>query len=532
MKRLHTPSTLAALLFGITAAQAAPLWAPAGLPVRYILDDEEQEEEEDAEEEEGPRWTAVTGGDVYTGLGETLRGATVLSKDGKIFEIGYDLYLPEGTETLNARGLRVYPGMVALSASSRVTQGTLAPEDPDMFLAEVSNEDPDALDWPEDWGPAPTDGAAKGEEVDKGILDNYDPFSQFLVLSLGAGITTVEQSGSAIKLRRNTIEDVVTAEDHLVSMSFGSGEGRKRIRTDFAAAAEYLREYRAWEKLGDDDVDEPSKRGINSAILRVLEGKGQAKFNASTREELLGIARLAQTYDFRPAIFGAREGWIVADELGRAGATIVLTPRDRQWKQERLNADGGSSIENAAKLYAAGCQIAVQPTSGAIDLGGIAGRDLLHLMIEAGFAVRGGLSNQAALEAVTIIPARVLGADHRIGTIEVGKDADLVVTDGDLLHYETFVQYAVVGGEIAYDKNEELYYAHIRPLDDTDRIGVEGEEEAALEAESGDAEGEASEEDGEEETEEESEEEEPGEDEKAGDGEEPEGDTGGSANHL
>lgn len=530
MKRLQTPTALAAVLFGFTAVSAAPRFAAPGTLSIPLVDDEDEESSEEADEEEGPRWTAVVGGDVHTGLGETLRGATVLSKDGKIVEIGYEIFLPDGTEKLDASGLRVYPGMVALSASSRVTQGMLAPEDPDMFLAEASADEDVVEDWPEDWGPDPTQEIVAAVQEDKGILDNYDPFSQFLIMSLGAGITTVEQSGSAIKLRRDSIEDVILQENHLISINFGAGEARKRTRDDFAKAAKYLREFREWEALDDDDVKAPSKRGINSAALRVLEGKGQAKFIAATREQLLGIARLAQTHGFRPVIYGAREGWVIADELGRAGATIVLTPRERQWKDDRLNADGGSSIENAAKLYAAGCQIAVQPTSGAVDLGGIAGRDLLHLMIEAGFAVRGGLSNQAALEAVTIIPARVLGADHRIGTIEVGKDADMVVTDGDLLHYETFVQYAVVGGEIAYDKNEELYYAHIRPLEDTDRIEIEGalEEESTEGSDDADEDSESGE-DTEEEAGEEPEGDEPeGDDpEDEPEGEEPEGDTPG-----
>ena len=87
----------------------------------------------------------------------------------------------------------------------------------------------------------------------------------------------------------------------------------------------------------------------------------------------------------------------------------------------------------------------------------------MHLPIEAAFAVRGGLSEQAALASITIMPARALGVDHRVGTLEIGKDCDLIVTDGDLLHYETFVQFAVVEGKVVYDKQEELYFAHIRP---------------------------------------------------------------------
>jgi imidazolonepropionase-like amidohydrolase len=159
----------------------------------------------------------------------------------------------------------------------------------------------------------------------------------------------------------------------------------------------------------------------------------------------------------------AVEGWTVADELGRAGATVVLTPRTRRTKSELLSSEGGSSIENAAKLHAAGCQIAIVPQSKGVDLGGIVGRDILHLPIEAGFAIRGGLPEQAAFEAITIVPARILGVAHRVGSLEVGKDCDLIITDGDILHYETFVQWSVVDGKVVYDKQQELYYAHIRP---------------------------------------------------------------------
>src|SRR5206468_12175349 len=85
------------------------------------------------------------------------------------------------------------------------------------------------------------------------------------------------------------------------------------------------------------------------------------------------------------------------------------------------------------------------------------------LPVEAGFAVRGGLPDDAALAAMTIVPARVLGIDHRVGSLERGKDCDAIVTDGDILHYQTFVQYAVVDGKLVYDKEKELYFAHIRP---------------------------------------------------------------------
>jgi hypothetical protein len=431
---------------------------------------------EDEEEEDADTYLAVVGGDIYTGTGEILRGATILSKNGKIEEIGYDLYLPDETEVLDAKGLRVYPGLVALSATTRLSQGTFAAGlEFHEFTPHVDIEGacgdcgksleeivPPALD------PGETTMehlAVEGLKSD--FDDSYDPFNGYLVMALGNGITTVQQSSTAIKLLRGRIDGVTMSEKTMTSFSWSGSNpaGKADLRDKFRAANKYMIDFRRWEELvkKDKELKEPSKKGIDSRVLSVLSGATRARFTSNDADDLLGIARLAQTNNFRPVISGCTEGWIVAEELGRAGAFAIVTPRTRNDRSEILVRDSGSSIENAAILHAAGVQVAVVPANTSVDMGGISGRDLLHLPIEAGFAVRGGLSNKAALQAITIIPARLLGIDHRVGTLEIGKDADLILADGDILHYQTFVQYTIVGGEQVYDKEEEIFYAHIRP---------------------------------------------------------------------
>lgn len=477
MKRIKLRSTcLAAVALGWSLSSAA-VAAPV-LPLALMLQPDDQEAAE--EDEDADEYLLLEGGDIYTGTGSVLRGAHLLSKNGVIEAIGYDFWYPEDVERLDCRGMRLYPGMVALSATSRITGGLLAPEDPDLFLDVSSNEEEwEDEEWEdEDFDPAPT-----AAELAAETLDSFDPFSEYLVLALAAGITTVDQGGSAIKLKRHEIKGTITASGNLISFSWSSPDARRRTRGDFAAAAQYLRDLADYEseKRSNKDAEEPSSRGINTSALAVLRNERMARFSASERGDLLGIARLSQEFGFRPVIQGGREAWTVADELGRAGATVILVPRERRWGDPLRVAEDGSSIENAAILHAAGCQVAVQASSSSIDLGGIAGRDLIALNLEAGFAIRGGLSNDAALQAITIVPARLMGADHRIGSLEVGKDADVLITDGDLLHYETFVQYAVVAGDVAYDKQDELYYAHIRPRNDGSplipAVEPEGEEE-------------------------------------------------------
>lgn len=383
----------------------------------------------DAAKKEDDKWFAVINADLYPGTGGHFRDATILAKNGKIEQIGVEVDLPEGATVLDAGGLRVYPGLVAYASSG-------------LFGASSSD-----------------------------FADTVNTFSPNLVMALGNGITTAGQSGAALKLKRGEIEGVLMKEKATTLLNFTAQnpQGRRSLLDKFEASARYLRDYRAWEeqKKTDKDAKEPSKKDSDSTIVQVLRGEVRARFQADDREELLGIARLAQKYGFRPVIEGCREGWTVAEELGRAGAYAVVTPRDRTDKSEELVAAGGTSIENAAILRRHGVQVAIVPSSKGVDLGGIAGRDILALTVEAGFGVRGGLTNDAALEAITVVPARLLGVDHRVGTIEVGKDCDLLVCDGDLMHYETFVQQAIVDGKVVYEKNKELFYAHIRPNTDS-----------------------------------------------------------------
>jgi hypothetical protein len=433
------------------------------------------------DDEKDAKYLAIVGGDVYTGTGAVLRGATVLARNGKIAEIGYEVWVPEGAEKVDAAGLRVYPGLIALGATTRVTMGTFGASEPEPHELEPELE----IMWDgllpvpvprdthldtsephdEDHPPAQADGDESGDEQKSEIEDTFDPFNSYLVLSLATGITTAQQSSAAVKLKRNEIDGVLLSDRRMASIPWdlSNPTGIAGTRKKFERTAVYLREYRAWKARNKKEEKEPSKKGIDTSALRVLSGEALALFRASNREELLGIARFAQEYGFRPVIDGCEEGWTVADELGRAGAYAILTPRNRQAKDESLVRAGGASIENAAKLHAAGVQVAVRAQSTSIDNVGTAGRDLLALPIEAGFAVRGGLSNEAALASMTIVPARMLGIEHRTGTLEVGKDCDAIVTDGDVLHYQTFVQYTVVDGKLVYDKEKEIYFAHIRP---------------------------------------------------------------------
>lgn len=438
-----------AAVLGSLALFLSPAQAAGNLRIDDKDDEKASEAEESDEDEDEETWVYLEGGDVYTGTGSFLRGVGILCHEGKIAEIGYDIVVPEEAEVLSIGGYRVYPGLVALSA--------------------------------------------RGLFGGRGDLNySVDPFSSTMLLAVAGGITSAVEGSQMGKLNRGRIDGVLMGKTPFASMSYSLSNpgGRKSLRDKFEKAEEYLRAYRTWKTAvkSDKALKEPKKTGIDSNALSVLLGEERAMFRADLRQDLLAIAKLAQRYGFRPVIQGCREGWIVASELGRAGAIAIVEARARRNKNENLVREGGSSIENAAILHRHGVQIAVVPASGGISMGGMVGRDVMHMPVEAAFAVRGGLPEDVAIASMTLVPARLLGLEHRLGTIEVGKDADLIITDGDLLHYQTFVQWSVVGGRVVYDKEAELYLAHIRPRPVTELApeepGVAGEsDEDVIESE-------------------------------------------------
>ncbi len=152
----------------------------------------------------------------------------------------------------------------------------------------------------------------------------------------------------------------------------------------------------------------------------------------------------------------------MADAIGRANAYCIITPRSKKYPDKNVNRANGSTIEQAAILRKAGVKFAVTALSPGISTGGIAGRDLMNLPLEAAFGIRGGLDEQTALESITITAAEMCGVDHRLGSIEPGKDADLIVLDGDPFDYRTFVDLTFVDGKLMYEKDKSPYFNHIK----------------------------------------------------------------------
>lgn len=388
--------------------------------------DKAKDEKEEAEED---RYFAVLGGNLYTVTGPVLKNTDILVKNGIIQELGQGLKLPDDCETLDAHGMTVYPGLVAVKSS-----GIIGREPPE---------------------------------------NSTDVYGLSLSLGLAAGLTTVVTGNTAAKLTYGTVEDMVLKRNLFITLPYSRGQPKLRhdLWNDFRKVQQYLREVDAYElkkAQGVKDLKEPDKKRMKGKLenyLKLMTHEATAIITATKRQQILDVCELAEAFGFDLVINQSYEAWTVPGALGRAGVQVMLSPRQKQYPNERTWQPSGWNIESARILHEHGVNFAILPSRAGISLGGITGRDLSTLPMEAAYAVRGGLSEKAAIEAITIDAARMLRLDSRIGSIEVGKDADLIVCDGDLLHYNTLVQWSIVNGRIAYDKEKESLFAHIRPRD-------------------------------------------------------------------
>ncbi len=386
--------------------------------------------------------TALKGGDLYTITGGVIKNGTILIKDGKIWKLGQNLDVPKDANVVDVGGKVVMPGLVAASV---------------LFMP------------------------AAGSARDK-IADSLDPFNYSISLALASGVTSIFLGGrgssdrepiggtnAVIKPTYGDLSGMLVAEP--VAENANIGGGRWMQTTDFILkmrqAKDYLRQLAEHEKAKEKNknAEAPKKPSGIDRYLGLLRGERPARLTATTASDILKVLELVDEFPFRLIIEDATEAWTIAEKIAGRDVALIITPRAKQRPNEWISHPSGSNVENAAILKKAGVKFAIIPATPYFALWGVAGRDLMTLPMEAAFAVSGGLDEQTALEAITITAAEILGIDDRVGSLQEGKDADIIVLDGHPFHYNTFVELTFVNGKLMYDKSKSTYFSHIRNYD-------------------------------------------------------------------
>ncbi len=362
-----------------------------------------------------------------------LRDAAILLRDGRISRISSreDLRLPEDIEVLRAEV--VTPGLV----DARTTVGLSG-----------------ALNIPADQDHDETTGASQAQLR---AIDSYNPREAMLDTVRRYGVTTIHATpgdanliagqGAILKTAGDTVAEAVLKP--VASMLFNLGEepksayaaDRKAPATRMASAAiirQALLDARHYARHGSDD----GKTDLALAALAdVVESRLPALFTAHREDDIATALRIAQEFELKAWIQYATEGYLMRRQLREAGVPIILGPTMQRLDGiQTLNA----SLENAALLHSAGVPIAF--STGHEDYV----PKTRILLFEMTVAVANGLPAVDAIEAATINPARLLGVDERVGSLEPGKDADLVLFDGDPFEYTSHVRAVIIDGNIVH----------------------------------------------------------------------------------
>jgi imidazolonepropionase-like amidohydrolase len=214
------------------------------------------------------------------------------------------------------------------------------------------------------------------------------------------------------------------------------------LRQAITKAREYGESLRRYEEKreramedGEDAPDPPARDLGLDAWLPVLAKDMPLIVRAHRLSDVQAALRLAREFDLRIALFGAAESWKVADEIAAAGVPVLLgTVTTQPSSHETLAA----RMDTARLLEEAGVELVIVSASA---------HNARQLPVDAGIAMSYGLAAEAALEAITIRPARVLGIADRVGSLEAGKDADVIVLDGDVVQPRTKVTHMWIRGK-------------------------------------------------------------------------------------
>lgn len=348
---------------------------------------------------------------------------------GGIFqEIGKNLEPHDGEEVLDATGYNLYPGLVEAHGHIGLDGWGIGMEGHDY------NEINDVV--------CPQERA----------IDAFNPDDEAIRRALAAGVTTLcTGPGSAnvlggtfiaVKTYGDRVDDMIVKNP--VAMKCAFGENPKRCYKDKGCSvrmtvAAKLREmlFKTVEyKKKKDDGKEPNFDMKLEAMIPVVEGKIPLKAHAHQANDLFTAIRVAKEFHVPLTLEHVTEGHLVADKLAKEGYYMAVGPLATHATKVELR---NRSIETPGILQKAGAHVSIITDCPVIPL------DLLP--VSAGLAAKAGMDKYEALKAITINPAEHIGCEDKVGSIKVGKDADLVLTKGEMLDLDHEVIAVFVNGE-------------------------------------------------------------------------------------
>lgn len=400
----------------------------------------------------------LRGGEIHTLVGdEVIQNGSVLIQNGRITAVGADVQAPAGAQVVDVSGLRVYPGY--FDSYTRLGLTEIGSIDETQDFAELG-----------DWNPQLVAATA------------VHPASELIPVARTNGITHAVSApgggrgggygipGQATLLNLDGWTEEQMEAAHSVGMILnwpvirGGGrgfrfgrqeEGEQAFRRAMDDYEDHLTEFRDWFDAAKHQVQvmqanpQRARRDLSlEALARVLDGDIPMIISVNEARDIRNAVEFAEDEGLDYIIAGARMAQEVADFLAEHHTRVILAAP--QALPSGPDASYDEAYSTAGKLYQAGVEFAIATFNDS---------DVRTLPYEAGTAAAFGLPKDAALRAITIEPARILGVDDEYGTIEAGKVANLVVVDGEPLEIRTIVHNVFIDGVDVglMDKHRALY---------------------------------------------------------------------------
>ena len=361
---------------------------------------------------------AIRAGRIWTAADGVITDGVIIVKDGKIHAVGKELDVHAEAKILDMSDKDVIPGLIDAHCHVGLSL--------DIF-AEI-------------------DETVSAVTPDMQILDAFDPLADDVTKTRSSGVTTVMLAPgnknpiagqtAIVKLYGNKMNDCVLKRKAGVKLSLrDEALMADRRPTSRAGLMALLREQFNQAKAYKDDEYDP----CGEVLKRVADGNVPAYICAYTVDEIASAVSLVDEYGLKAVLIGAEQGDEIADVIAERDIPVIYAPL--------LLFSKDKDLKRVAKIAESGIKLAFSST---------APKTALHdLRTSAILATKYGISPEVALKSLTIHAAEILGIADRVGSIEKGKDADLVILNGDPLQLTSNIEMVIINGHIVYKRQEE-----------------------------------------------------------------------------
>lgn len=388
---------------------------------------------------------ALVNGKILTISHGVIESGTVLIENGRIAAVGPEVKIPAGAQVVDCQGKVIMPGLI--DANSRVSvredgNGPIGHDDSEMYTPIAPELKAIDAVWPED--------LALQDAIKAGVT----------CLSVGPSpLAIIGGQSATIKPYGKTVNDMVVKEpDGLkVSLSgtprmlmFFGGDGvRPRDRSEdiaqFQAALQRAKESeekqaRAAAKAAENGKEPPApdRNSQQEVLIKLLSGKLPARIAANQNHDIDNALEIAGQWGFNLILEGGADAHLMVDKLTAKGVPVILGSLTDNRRGDTKNL----SLKTPAILANAGVKVSLSTNHP--------NAPIRYLMVQAALAVQGGMTEEQALRALTLTPAEILGIADRVGSIEPGKDADMVILSGEPLRTKTVVERVFINGQEVY----------------------------------------------------------------------------------